>query len=178
MPPSPWSTDQLMRRSAIGSIVFFVLAPGVAAGLVPWLFTHWETGQMPPSVHVAPLRVLGVLVLVAGTSVVVYAFVQFVTEGRGTPAPVAPPSRLVVGGLYRWVRNPMYVAVGAVIGGQALLLRSWILTVYLAAFWAVAAAFVRGYEEPVLRAKFGADYEEYREAVPAWLPRLRPWRAD
>jgi protein-S-isoprenylcysteine O-methyltransferase Ste14 len=98
-----------------------------------------------------------------------------VWEGIGTPAPVAPPERLVIGGVYRHVRNPMYVAVLATILGQALLLGRLVLLTYAAVLWLVFASFVRFYEEPTLRSRFGEDYEAYRRAVPAWLPRLRPW---
>jgi protein-S-isoprenylcysteine O-methyltransferase Ste14 len=101
--------------------------------------------------------------------------VRFVVEGFGTPAPVAAPERLVVGGVYRYVRNPMYVAILATIVGQALLLGRLGLLLYAAVAWLVAAAFVRFYEEPTLTRRFGAKYEAYRHAVPAWLPRLRPW---
>jgi protein-S-isoprenylcysteine O-methyltransferase Ste14 len=96
-------------------------------------------------------------------------------EGFGTPAPVAAPERLVVGGVYRYVRNPMYVAVLAAIVGQALLLGRLGLLLYAGGACLVVAAFVRWYEEPTLTRRFGADYEAYQRAVPAWLPRLRPW---
>ena len=89
---------------------------------------------------------------------------------------MAAPQRLVVGGVYRYVRNPMYVAVLAMILGQALLLGQTVLLAYAALLWLVFASFVRFYEEPTSTARFGADYEAYRRAVPAWLPRLRPWR--
>ena len=159
-------------RSALGSGLFLVVAPGIVAGLVPWWLTGgWETGTTWP-----PLQVLGALLLVAGAIVLVDAFVRFVVEGVGTPAPVAPTQRLVVGGLYRHVRNPMYLAVGATIVGQALLLGRPILLLYAAAFAVVVLAFVRGYEEPTLARQFGAEYEDYRRAVPGWWPRLRPWR--
>ena len=159
-------------RSALGSGLFLVVAPGIVAGLVPWWLTGgWETGTTWP-----PLQVLGALLLVAGVIVLVDAFVRFVVEGIGTPAPVAPTQRLVVGGLYRHVRNPMYLAVGATIVGQALLLGRAILLLYAAAFAVVVLAFVRGYEEPTLARQFGAEYEDYRRAVPGWWPRLRPWR--
>jgi protein-S-isoprenylcysteine O-methyltransferase Ste14 len=101
--------------------------------------------------------------------------VRFVVEGHGTPAPVAAPERLVVGGAYRHVRNPMYVAVLAAIVGQALLLGRLGLLVYAGVTWLVVAAFVRFYEEPALARRFGADYAAYRRAVPAWWPRPRPW---
>ena len=100
---------------------------------------------------------------------------RFVTDGLGTPAPLAPTRRLVVSGLYRHVRNPMYIAVVAAIVGQALLLGRAGLFVYAAAVWFTVAAFVRWYEEPALHARFAASYDEYRVAVPAWWPRLHPW---
>ena len=155
-----------MRRPAFGTALFFAAAPGVVAGLVPWLLTRWEAREMPVAA-----RGLGILLIAAGLPFLLHAFARFVTEGRGTPAPVAPTERLVVGGVYRWVRNPMYLAVGAVIAGQALLLGSWALLLYLAVFFAAVVTFVRGYEEPTLLARHGAEYEAYRRAVPGWWPR-------
>ena len=167
-----------MRRStaAMGSALFFLLAPGVVVGLIPWALTRWQVREPLP--YWAPARVLGGVMLVAGLIVLVQAFVRFVVEGLGTPAPVAAPGRLVVGGAYRHVRNPMYVAVVAAIVGQALLLGQLGLLVYAGVTWLVVAAFVRFYEEPALTTRFGADYEAYRRAVPAWWPRLRPWEPD
>ena len=158
-------------RNALRSALFLAVAPGVVAGLVPWWLTGWEPGATQP-----PLQVMGALLIAGGAAVLLDAFARFVTEGFGTPAPVAPPERLVVGGLYRYVRNPMYLAVGAMIAGQALLLARPILLLYAAAFAAVVFAFVRLYEEPTLAREFGAEYEDYRRAVPGWWPRLRPWR--
>ncbi len=112
--------------------------------------------------------------LVAGLLVLVHAFVRFVLEGTGTPAPVAPTERLVVGGLYRYVRNPMYLAVAGIIVGQALVLGQLALLLYAGAFLAVTAMFVRGYEEPTLARRYGAQYERYRRAVPGWWPRRPP----
>jgi len=158
------------RYAALGSVVFLVIAPGMVAGLVPWLLTGWRSAD-PARVVV----VVGAVLIAAGVAVLLHAFGRFVLEGRGTPAPIAPTDRLVVGGLYRHVRNPMYIAVGATIVGQALLLGRPLLLAYAAAFWLVVAAFVRGYEEPTLSARYGDDYAAYRRAVPAWWPRLRPW---
>lgn len=158
------------RAAAAGSAVFFAAAPGVMAGVVPWLITGWDAYDMP-----LVLRVIGGVVTAGGAVFLIQAFVRFVVEGLGTPAPVAPPERLVVGGVYRWVRNPMYVAVIATILGQALLLGRLELVAWAAIFWAVTASYVRFYEEPNLRRRFGADYEEYCRTVPAWLPR-RPTR--
>jgi protein-S-isoprenylcysteine O-methyltransferase Ste14 len=159
------------RQSAtVVSAIWFVLAPGLAAGLVPWWITGWHASAVW-----APLRVLGALLILAGTAVTVYAFAQFVRQGLGTPLPLAAPQRLVVGGLYRYVRNPMYLASLSVIGGQALLLGRIELLWYAIAVLAGEFAFVRWYEEPHLRREFGAQYEEYRRAVPGWWPRLTPW---
>ena len=122
---------------------------------------------------------LGAALLAAGLVVLVQAFVRFVVEGLGTPAPVAPTEHLVVGGLYRHVRNPMYLALGAIIVGQALVLGRPALLLYAAAFVAVTATFVRVYEEPALRRAFGAEYEAYRRAVPglvAATARVAPGR--
>jgi protein-S-isoprenylcysteine O-methyltransferase Ste14 len=164
-----------MRRptAAIGSAVFFVLAPGVVVGLIPWWLTRWQAREALP--YWMPVRALGAVLIGAGLIALVGAFVRFVVEGLGTPAPVAAPERLVVGGVYRYVRNPMYVAVLAAIVGQALLLGRLVLLLYAAGAWIAVAAFVRFYEEPTLTRRFGADYEAYRRAVPAWWPRLRPW---
>ena len=100
---------------------------------------------------------------------------RFVIEGVGTPAPVAPTEHLVVGGLYRHVRNPMYLAVASTIVGQALVLGRPGLLVYAVVFCVAVATFVHAYEEPALAARHGEQYEAYRQAVRAWRPRLRPW---
>src|SRR5258707_3652702 len=136
-------------RAAGGSLAFLVLAPGIVAGVVPWWITGWRSRQ--PLSHWMPIRVIGVVLLAVGVVVLVEAFVRFVVEGVGTPAPVAPTEHLVVGGLYRYVRNPMYLAVGATIVGQALLLGRLVLLLYAAAFGLVVAAFVPRYEEPPLQ---------------------------
>jgi protein-S-isoprenylcysteine O-methyltransferase Ste14 len=159
----------------VGSLVFLVLAPGIVAGLVPWWLTDWRVREPLP--YWAPLRVAGLILLAAGVAVLLQAFARFVVEGLGTPAPVAPTERLVVGGLYRYVRNPMYLAVAATIVGQALALGQPILLLYAAAFAVAVAAFVHWYEEPTLRRQFGQQYEAYRRAVPAWWPRREPWKA-
>lgn len=166
-----------MRKpvAAAGSAVFFIVGPGTVTGLVPWLLTGWQWRELP---YWLPFRVLGALLIVAGAVVLAHAFVRFVVEGSGTPVPAAAPDHLVVGGLYRHVRNPMYVALFAVIAGQALLLGRLGLLLYAVLLWAFAASFVRWREEPVLVRRFGADFEQYRRAVPAWVPRLRPWHQD
>jgi protein-S-isoprenylcysteine O-methyltransferase Ste14 len=160
-----------LLRAALGTSAFFLLAPFVVAGVLPWAITRWHAGGIAPW----PLRVAGFALLAAGTLVLLLTFVRFVTEGSGTPAPIAPTHRLVVGGLYRYVRNPMYLAVLAIIIGQAIVLWRPILLGYAALVALAFIAFVRGYEEPTLRRAFGEEYEAYRRAVPGWWPRLHPW---
>lgn len=162
-------------KAIAGSLLFLVVAPGVVAGLVPWLLTGWERSDALGDLVV--VRVLGVILLGVGIGVLLEAFGRFALEGRGTPAPVSPTERLVVGGLYRHVRNPMYLAVEAAILGQALLLGRWILIAYAAVIGVAFGAFVRLYEEPALARRYGEEYDAYRRAVPAWRPRLTPWRS-
>jgi protein-S-isoprenylcysteine O-methyltransferase Ste14 len=164
-----------MRKShaAFGSIIFFAIAPGIVVGLLPWWLTHW---QMLPGW--LSLRVFGALLTLASGVFLLQAFARFVGEGRGTPAPVAPTEKLVVGGVYRYVRNPMYLSVLAAIVGQALLFAQPVLLVYAAIVCAAVVSFVLAYEEPTLLNRYGAEYETYRRAVPGWLPRLTPWTGN
>ena len=152
----------------MGTAIFFA-APGTMAGLVPWLITQWDGS--PPGWDAGDL--LGLAAGLVGLAMVVACFVRFVREGGGTPAPTAPTEELVVGGLYRYVRNPMYVGVGLVIGGQCLAFRSVPLVVWLALFTVSVTVFVVTYEQPTLRERYGASYDAYCRAVPAVLPRLR-----
>ena len=147
-------------------MIFLLIAPGVVSGVIPWWLTGWESNSWW-----LPLRVAGGILLAAGVVVLLNAFGRFVIEGVGTPAPVAPTERLVVGGLYRYVRNPMYLAVGATIAGQALLLGRPVLFAELAVFAVAVVSFVRLYEEPHLSRSYGEQYEAYRSEVPGWWPR-------
>lgn len=165
-----------MRKpvAVAGSVVFLVAAPGTVAGLVPWLLTKWQQGHWASSVQLAG-EVIGSVLVAAGAAVLLHAVAKFALVGRGTPAPPAAPVHLVVSGVYRYVRNPMYLAVVSLIVGQGLLLGRRVLIGYGlcvgAAFW----SFAHWYERPALIRKFGAEFDEYRRAVPAWRPRLRPW---
>lgn len=154
----------------LGSIVFFAVAPTTVAGWVPYLLTRWRV--QPPILHPFT-RAFGALVLVAGLAGLVECVGRFATKGLGTPAPVVPTERLVVSGLYRYVRNPMYVAVVSVIVGQGLLLGSGLLVAYAAVVWVAFHLFVLMYEEPTLRRQFGESYDAYRRTVPRWWPRVR-----
>ena len=158
----------------LGSTLFFALAPSVVAGLIPWWVTRWEFQS--PFLGLQPTRAVGMLLIVAGIPGLVDSFARFALQGLGTPAPIAPTKTLVVTGLYRYVRNPMYVAIVAVILGQAFLLGDQRLIAYGALIWLAFHAFVVSYEEPALTRRFGAQYEVFRANVPRWIPRLTPWR--
>lgn len=157
-------------RAALGSLLFLLIAPGMVGGFLPWLLTGWSARDWS-----LPVRLLGAAMIAAGLALLLPAFVRFAIEGIGTPAPVAPTQRLVVGGAYRYVRNPMYLAVASLIVGQALLLGQAILLLYALAFGVTVTVFVRGYEEPTLASRFGEQYDAYRSEVPRWRPRSRPW---
>jgi protein-S-isoprenylcysteine O-methyltransferase Ste14 len=163
------------KAAAIGgSALFFVLAPCVVAGLVPWWISHWQF--QAPFLGIAATRSIGIVLLAAGVPALIDSFARFALQGLGTPAPIAPTRTLVVTGLYRHVRNPMYVAVVAVILGQAILFGDSRLVLYGALTWLATHAFVVMYEEPTLQRTFGAQFEAFRANVPRWIPRLTPWR--
>jgi protein-S-isoprenylcysteine O-methyltransferase Ste14 len=165
-----------MRKSTawFGSFVFLAAAPGMVAGVIPYaIFGGYPSGLAAPA-----LVGTGFVLVAAGLSVLLHAFARFVIEGVGTPAPVAPTQQLVVGGIYRFVRNPMYLSVIAIILGQVLIFGSWPLLLYCAAASAVMALFVHFYEEPTLTQTYGDTYRSYCRAVPGWLPRLTPWNGD
>ena len=165
-----------MKRTsaALGSVVFLLVTPGTVCGLVPLAITGWRRPDDP----VPWVDAVAWVLVVAGAAVLGHAFVAFAWRGRGTPSPTAPTERLVVEGAYRYVRNPMYVAVLAVVSGQALLFASWGLLVYLVVLALTIGVFVRTYEEPTLREAYGETYEEFCRGVPRWLPRPTPWRGS
>jgi protein-S-isoprenylcysteine O-methyltransferase Ste14 len=165
-----------MQRLApvFGSILFFFLAPGTMAGLIPWLISRWRF--QPGFFDSLLTRLAGAALILAGLIVLVDSFARFALRGEGTPAPMYPTRRLVVSGLYRHVRNPMYVAVVTAIAGQALLFADAGLLVYGVLVWLIFHTFVILYEEPTLKRTFADEYEFFRTNVPRWIPRLTPWR--
>jgi protein-S-isoprenylcysteine O-methyltransferase Ste14 len=164
--PRPW-------WAIIGSLVFFVLAPGTIVGLVPFWLTGWHVG--PPLFGLPGLQAAGVILLLLGLASLVESFMRFATIGLGTPAPVAPPTRLVVSGQYSYVRNPIYVAILVMLVGQSTILGSTVLLQYALLVWGFFHAWVLIYEEPTLATQFGPSYEAYRQNVRRWWPRVRPW---
>ena len=167
----------MKRPSALlGSAIFLVIAPGTLAVYIPWAITRWRFAAPLlgiPAFRV-PFRIVGALMIAAALPVLLDSVARFAIQGLGTPVIVAPPERLVVTGLYRYVRNPMYTAVSSLIIGQGLLFASPRLLAYGLIVWISFFAFVLLYEEPALRRKFGDDYAQYRARVPRWIPRLKP----
>ena len=137
----------------------------IVAGIVPWLITHWDADPQPLA-----LRVLGIVLLVAGGALVVETTTRFALHGRGTPAPWAPPERFVERGSYRFVRSPMYLGVLLLVVGQGLLLGRELLYAWAVLMWLVFTGFLVLYEEPQLVRRFGASYEDYRRRVRRWIP--------
>jgi protein-S-isoprenylcysteine O-methyltransferase Ste14 len=165
-----------LRRcwAILGSIVFFCVVPGSVAGAVPFMMTGWRQQSRVPE----PIHLLGIVCVLVGLTSLIESMVQFVMRGRGTPAPVAPPSKLVVTGQYRYLRNPMYVAVVLIVLGQAAWLGSMALLVYGAILFVFFHVWVVCYEEPTLARQFGASFEQYRQGVHRWWPRIQAWRAE
>lgn len=150
------------------TVLFTILVPGTVAGVVPW----WVRGDATIATRGVQAW-LAIAIIAIGISIYLCtAFWGFAWIGGGTPAPIAPTKILVVRGLHRYVRNPMYIGVGLVVGGQAWLFRSLHIAIYLACFGLIAHLFVLFYEEPTLLKQFGEEYKHYRQTVPRWLPRL------
>jgi protein-S-isoprenylcysteine O-methyltransferase Ste14 len=153
------------------SCLFFLAGPGLEAGVGPYVVAQVaDGGDLPGGIAV---RLLGGVLIAAGLAVVIDAFVRFVAQGRGTPSPMAPPERLVVTGAYRHVRHPMYVATAAMIAGEGLAFHVPVLLACAAVYLAAMAVLSGTREEPRLAARYGADWEAYRAAVPGWWPRWR-----
>ena len=157
-------------RLSIKNILFFLFVPGTVAGLVPLLLVARGSPDLSGA------RLLGLFPLAGGIVLLVWCVSLFATVGAGTPAPVDPPKRLVARGPYRVVRNPMYLGVLLILLGEAVLWASPGILFYAAGAAIAFHIFIVAYEEPVLRRKFGSDYENYVRGVPRWFPALREHR--
>jgi protein-S-isoprenylcysteine O-methyltransferase Ste14 len=169
-------TTKARISAALGTAIFLIVAPGTFAVFIPWWMSRWRMQASFPGV--TALRAIGILLISAGSIVVLDAFIRFAWQGIGTPAPIYPTRRLVVSGAYRYVRNPMYVALVAIILGQALLFANIQIFIYGFCFWLPTHLFVRFYEEPTLRRTFPEDYAAFTAHVPRWIPRLTPWQGS
>lgn len=160
-------------RATAGSFAFLLAGPGLEAGVGPWLLVRVAGGELDG--WPAALRIAGALLMLVGIATLVDVFARFVRDGAGTPSPAAPTTRLLVGGAFRHLRHPMYVATATLIVAEALLFAQPVLLVGAAAYVTAMATLAHAVEEPRLARRFGASYDAYRQAVPGWIPRLRPW---
>jgi protein-S-isoprenylcysteine O-methyltransferase Ste14 len=167
---SPPATRTRRVLAMLGTVAFLVLAPGFFVVLVPYWLSRWQF--QPPLLGFTPFRAIGALLIIVAAPVLLESFGRFALQGLGTPAPVFPTQHLIVKGFYRYVRNPMYLAVVSMVIGQALLFGNLRVLAYGPLAWLVTHIFVLTYEEPTLRKTFGAEYETYRANVPRWIPRL------
>lgn len=149
----------------IRALFAFLVLPGVVAGLVPVLIASVDTQRRGGTA-------MGFAVLALGAVLLLWCVRDFYVAGKGTLAPWDPPKHLVVVGLYRFVRNPMYIAVLTVVLGWTLVFGSMWLVLYMVALAIGFHLRVRCYEEPRLRQQFQAEWSAYFKAVPRWLPRL------
>ena len=163
-------SGRLCRMSAglaLRSVLWTVLLPGFFAGYVP--YRYFGLAEVPLD-HTRPDHIAGLLLMGVGIALLAACIFEFARSGRGTLSPVDPPRELVVRGLYRYVRNPMYLAVTTIVLGEVLLTRSVDLAVYWVIWFAAANVFVMTYEEPALQAQFGESYDAYRQRVGRWIP--------
>jgi len=153
------------------SVFFTILQPGAVTILIPyWLVssTGGEVLKDQPAI-----RFSGVPLIVMGAIGLLWCIWSFFSSGRGTISPIDPPKHLVVRGLYRYVRNPMYLAVLIILVGEAIFFGSLRILIEAVVFLVLANLFVAFYEELVLKRQFGQSYEEYKQKVGRWIPRLR-----
>jgi protein-S-isoprenylcysteine O-methyltransferase Ste14 len=153
-----------MASSLVKTVIFTILVPGTVAVVIPRAIA---SDAATPTL----LSSIGFLPVALGVAIYLWCAGDFATAGQGTPAPIDAPKHLVVRGLYRFVRNPMYVGVMLILLGESLLFRSKRILVYAAVVFGFFNLFVILYEEPALTRKFGASYEEYLKSVPRWIPR-------
>lgn len=154
--------------TALRSLLFLIVAPGVVAGYIPLALLRWGSRIATGIFAYIAFPLWGISGII-----LLWSFWNFLRQGRGTPAPLDPPKELVAVGFYRYVRNPMYVGVCAIILGHFLWFGYWNLLIYAIVVFIAFDLFVMFYEEPTLRRKFGAAYGDYCSRVPRWIPRIR-----
>ncbi len=176
MSPDEPLTSTPPARAIIGTIIFTIVVPGSVVVLMPYLLSGWRIN--PPLLGSPIVPIAGAALLLAALPFFIAFERRFVVEGHGTPAPIAPTERLVIGGSFQRVRNPGYISVVAMVLGQGLLFGSIAVLEYAIVLALGFHIFVLAYEEPTLRASFGADYETYCRQVPRWIPRLRNARTS
>jgi protein-S-isoprenylcysteine O-methyltransferase Ste14 len=149
------------------SAFFAAIGPGTVLAWGPL----WILSSTDERFNLGAARWIGVPVLAFGVSALLSCVWEFGRRGRGTLAAIDAPRFVVRGGLYRYVRNPMYVSVATALLGEVILFQSPWLSAWTAAFVTASAVFVVTYEEPRLAQQFGETYDKYRRSVPRWIPK-------
>ena len=160
---------------AARSLLWTFLLPGMVAGCVPWRYVGVRDVMFDAR---SPMHWLALGAVTIGATILGACIVEFARSGKGTLSPLDAPPLLVVQGLYRYARNPMYVGVTTVLIGELLLAQTIGMFRYVVGWMVIVNIFVIAYEEPTLRRMFGEPYLEYKKAVPRWIPRARPWRSS
>lgn len=156
-------------RNAIVSTLATLIVPGTAVVLIPFLVLR-ATGGLPVA-RLGPLELGSIVLGLIGVGMVLWVSYAFVAIGRGTPVPIRPPREFVAAGLYRFVRNPMYLGALLVLFSEAVLFRSAWLLLYTGLLWLALHTFTVAWEEPQLEGRFGQAYRDYRLTTPRWIPR-------
>jgi len=161
-----------MTARLFASLRSLIIGP-IFLSIWTWFLPRWIVGNGA----FANPRNWGWIIIAIGGVIVIGCMFEFAWQGIGTPAPIDPPRQLVISGLYRWVRNPMYVGLGLLLLGEGLTFPRLTITmlVMIASLWVLLSFLIIGVEEPTLRQKFGDDYIEYCKHVRRWIPRLRPF---
>ena len=155
-------------RTALKTLFFMLLVPGIFLGCVP----IWSMAADTALFSFGVFRWLAIPFWLAGAMVMLWCAWDFTFKGRGTPAPIDPPKELVITGLYRYVRNPMYVGALILLGGYIFWFPSRAIIAFPIVFFIDFHLFVLAYEEPTLRRKFGTAYGDYCKSVPRWIPKF------
>ena len=155
-----------MKRK-IKILFFMFIGPGSVIFFIPYfILSFFGSSNL---IKAGDLQYFGILPIIAGSIVSLWCSFDFIFIGKGTPVPTDPPKKLVVFGLYRFVRNPMYIGILVLLFGEAVLFKSFILICYTACIFCLFQIFIIGFEEPSLHAQFGKEYEEYCSSVPRWI---------
>jgi protein-S-isoprenylcysteine O-methyltransferase Ste14 len=153
--------------TVLKSLLYLIFEAGVFALYIPLRLLH-----NGPRLDIGMLSFLAIPLWLMGSVIILRCFWDFTFRGRGTPVPADPPKELVVTGFYRYVRNPIYVGVILIFLGHFLWFGYWSLLTYTLLSFLGVHLFIVLYEEPALKKKFGASYEEYLKNVPRWIPRF------
>lgn len=151
-------------------LFLMIIGPGSVIVFIPCLIMSFFG---PPDFYkIGHSQYIGIIPILMGLIISLWCFYDFISVGKGTPVPTDPPEKLVIIGMYRFVRNPMYIGILFLLFGEAVFFKSFALLGYTACIYCLFHIFIIGFEEPMLKSRFGKEYEKYCNTVPRWLIRL------